>query len=395
MTHYANPIIISEGSKALVEKNIRQELHSHLGGVEEDGVQHGRVDLSLQQKIIEVKDVKQWKQGIGQLIIYGLEEKNVGKKQCLHLFGYLSEQKRKFIQTRCDYLRIEVEFRAPIKEEPLDEQTKSKKRTRQFFKEYEERPTKRQRSTKQQLEQLNNQKALIIAKELEQVELISLEKFNQLKSVGISNQQEELMILKFDIYMTYGILPSKQNVGDAICMDVDFLTEFGSRDKQKQFLQFDQWTRADGKFDKNELQKLHREMDILAPDSFLCMVDIVDKMMEAADIEVGRDFLFKKGQLLTPKMQSFWDQYKNSWAKHLGSESATTAKKMSAPVYVRIFMDLLTHLFGSILSRLAHKNGQRTHRFVWNLDSYLKLVKSRRNLYGFSYPLKPWAIKER
>jgi hypothetical protein len=255
---------------------------------------------------------------------------------------------------------------------------------------------KRVRSTKAQKQSRIDTGALKRATELDSVELVTGYVYEELKRIGRRNHEQQLKFDKFLIHTTYGVTPPDETKDvsmddNEIVMDVNFLAEFGSREKQKQFLQFSQWARVSSEFEKEELAKLDKNMDILAPDSFVGMVDIIGRMMEAAEIQVGVDFEYKRGQVLTDKMQKFWDENKNSWVEYLGQNSATSAAKLSAPVYGRVLMDLLTRLFGDVLIKANDKRGVHKHRYVWNLSMYLRLLRLRMDFYGFSYPLKTWA----
>jgi hypothetical protein len=59
-----NSVCFTSDGRALVEKSIRDQLQSQLGGVTEEYIPSvGRIDLSLPDLIIEVKNVNDWMHG--------------------------------------------------------------------------------------------------------------------------------------------------------------------------------------------------------------------------------------------------------------------------------------------------------------------------------------------
>jgi hypothetical protein len=120
------PIVVSEGKKLRIENNLRDELQFRFGGEIEKTNRFGRTDLTMDDKITEVKDVNLWKAAVGQVIVYSLDKKHRGKKKCIHLFGAVSNKKREYILDACNELGIEVVFQAPVKEEPPDENPKNR-----------------------------------------------------------------------------------------------------------------------------------------------------------------------------------------------------------------------------------------------------------------------------
>lgn len=67
-------------------------------------------------EIIEVKKLKNWKQAIGQIMVYGLYLDNYSKR--IHLIDDLSDNNRYLIDDACRELGIKVTYeKAPFLEE--------------------------------------------------------------------------------------------------------------------------------------------------------------------------------------------------------------------------------------------------------------------------------------
>jgi hypothetical protein len=69
------------------EKRIQERLKEEFGGEIGVPTNAGAIDLLTENQLIEVKFFKYWKEGVGQLILYGLEYEN--HQKVLHLFGKL------------------------------------------------------------------------------------------------------------------------------------------------------------------------------------------------------------------------------------------------------------------------------------------------------------------
>lgn len=67
------------------ERAVQLSLQRQLGGHTEVQTPYGRIDLLTENKIIEIKTVKQWKSGIGQLLSYG--QSYPDHEKVLYLFG--------------------------------------------------------------------------------------------------------------------------------------------------------------------------------------------------------------------------------------------------------------------------------------------------------------------
>lgn len=68
-----------------IESRVRDNLQSKLGGLTEVSTPSGRIDLLTETEIIEVKNIKDWKSALGQILIYSAFYPNHKKR--IHLFG--------------------------------------------------------------------------------------------------------------------------------------------------------------------------------------------------------------------------------------------------------------------------------------------------------------------
>ncbi len=92
------------------EEEIKTRLQKKLGGEIEVLTNTGLIDLLTEKEIIEIKSVKTWIHGVGQLIVRGRDYPHHSKR--LHLFGKFSTKSRiknlELIQKSCIPLGIEV-----------------------------------------------------------------------------------------------------------------------------------------------------------------------------------------------------------------------------------------------------------------------------------------------
>lgn len=95
----------SENNKSYPEKDIRDHLHSILGGFKEVATESGRIDLVTDTEIIEVKNIKGWKEAIGQILVYS--EYYPNHKKRIHVFGK-NLRSLKHIEKVCDRYKISV-----------------------------------------------------------------------------------------------------------------------------------------------------------------------------------------------------------------------------------------------------------------------------------------------
>jgi len=91
-------------TKTLNELTIQEQLHNEIGGIMEVSIPPGKVDILTDSELIEVKPVKNWMKGVGQVMIYGQHFPNHQKR--IHLFGRV--RTKKMIESHCKQLKIKV-----------------------------------------------------------------------------------------------------------------------------------------------------------------------------------------------------------------------------------------------------------------------------------------------
>lgn len=89
----------SASLRVLTEYQISKNLHKKLGGQREVITEVGTIDILTKTQIIEVKNVKGWKGGVGQVIIYG--DCYPSHEKRLHLFGHANSKTKELIEERC------------------------------------------------------------------------------------------------------------------------------------------------------------------------------------------------------------------------------------------------------------------------------------------------------
>ena len=67
-----------------IEKDIQNRLYKELGGIKEYETKSGKIDLLTNNELIEIKLHDNWKQGLGQLLVYN--EYITNHNMRLHLF---------------------------------------------------------------------------------------------------------------------------------------------------------------------------------------------------------------------------------------------------------------------------------------------------------------------
>ena len=102
---------IEEWKKLNKEKEIQKRLHKDLGGEIEVKTEFGYIDLLTKTEIIEIKVYRNWKSGVGQLIVYS-EEFPVHRKR-LHLFDIDLVNINK-IKTICAKHKIIITYEQPL-----------------------------------------------------------------------------------------------------------------------------------------------------------------------------------------------------------------------------------------------------------------------------------------
>lgn len=99
---------ISKRSSKQTERDIQIRLQSQLGGFREVICPVGKIDLLTDTEIIEVKEVKEWKGAIGQILTYGFYYPKHFKR--IHLFGKAHEDVQSLIEEHCTRLDVKVSW---------------------------------------------------------------------------------------------------------------------------------------------------------------------------------------------------------------------------------------------------------------------------------------------
>jgi hypothetical protein len=102
-----------EPNKQQVEQEIKERLKKKYGGWDEEYcvTDVGIIDVLTETLLIEIKFFKNWKEAVGQLILYGLQYPN--HQKILHLFGDFRRQKgasrklldSELIKSKCEDLK--------------------------------------------------------------------------------------------------------------------------------------------------------------------------------------------------------------------------------------------------------------------------------------------------
>ncbi len=95
----SQPVIKSE---AWYQSRLAQKL----GGQTEVSTPDGRIDILTWNEVIEVKTVKQWKQAMGQVLIYGHHYPFHRKR--VHLYGAVLPEQLERIRQQCESHGVSV-----------------------------------------------------------------------------------------------------------------------------------------------------------------------------------------------------------------------------------------------------------------------------------------------
>ena len=87
------------------EREIQLKLLKELGGEIEVETESGFIDLLTDNEIIEIKNGKNWKSAVGQILIYSLEYPKHGKR--IHLFDIENDSN---INNKCSIYNIKVSY---------------------------------------------------------------------------------------------------------------------------------------------------------------------------------------------------------------------------------------------------------------------------------------------
>ncbi len=70
-----------------IEKNIRNRMCKELRGQIEVETEYGFIDIMTDDEIIEIKEISNWKNAIGQILSYSFSDMCINKKKRIHLFS--------------------------------------------------------------------------------------------------------------------------------------------------------------------------------------------------------------------------------------------------------------------------------------------------------------------
>lgn len=90
-----------------IELYLQNKLAKERSGKKEVKTPLGRIDILTNVELIEIKEYKNWKNGIGQLISYS--KFHPGKELCLYLFGEITSDIRQ-IQELCHDNGIKLQY---------------------------------------------------------------------------------------------------------------------------------------------------------------------------------------------------------------------------------------------------------------------------------------------
>ena len=96
---------LKPGYKNKKEEVIQLKLQKALGGNIEVETSSGFIDLLTDSEIIEIKDGRNWKHAVGQILIYSLDYPNHNKR--IHLFNIINDE---HINSKCNIYNIRVTY---------------------------------------------------------------------------------------------------------------------------------------------------------------------------------------------------------------------------------------------------------------------------------------------
>jgi type II secretory pathway component PulJ len=98
----------SRKTSKFFELSHQEKLCEAVGGTMEVPVKTGRIDILSPTEIIEVKDIRQWKSAVGQVLIYQLEFPSHQAR--VHLYGKASTEYMAMIVAYCSRLNVIATF---------------------------------------------------------------------------------------------------------------------------------------------------------------------------------------------------------------------------------------------------------------------------------------------
>ena len=91
------------------ERTIRDRLAAQIPGSQtEVPTLSGRIDILTPSQVIEVKNVRQYKHAIGQVVSYSHYYPK--HERCVYLFGKVSDKQRRLIIKECNTAKVKVMF---------------------------------------------------------------------------------------------------------------------------------------------------------------------------------------------------------------------------------------------------------------------------------------------
>lgn len=90
------------------EKALQKSLCKSLGGQKEVVTPAGKIDILTPDRVIEIKNVKNWKEAIGQIIVYS--DYYPSHQRVVYFFGTVHTASKDLIQKHCAKLNIEAIF---------------------------------------------------------------------------------------------------------------------------------------------------------------------------------------------------------------------------------------------------------------------------------------------
>ncbi len=101
-------ITLSKSEYSDAERRIRDRLNAEVGGQVEVTTAVGRIDLLTSSEVIEIKNIDNWKEGLGQILAYAAFFPSHNKR--IHLFGKLDLAKLALAQATCSEFGVAVTF---------------------------------------------------------------------------------------------------------------------------------------------------------------------------------------------------------------------------------------------------------------------------------------------
>jgi hypothetical protein len=363
------------GRKVEIEKSIQKELHYKLNAVMEESAEYGKVDLSTNEIIIEVKKGRNWKDGIGQLIAYSMSKKHRGKRKILHLFEYVRPEKLKYIEQCCSEVEILLVYQGPVVKvehddsvhcpEPPKKKVKQVRQKKQKTKNHPDEKSKfitqhfRRKYLRIENETLNEAD---FVQRMMATELISLDVYNYLKNKDTKSKEQQNEMEKFLIHRVFRV-PKE-------LMTPEFFKIWGyHKNKSSQFLHFVKYFCSGGNF-----EVVDEDIGIVTPDSFWSKMLVVEELMKLLDIQWGKNFKILYGTKLSLDQVNYIETNKSALNILLKNKNYETKTKL-----VKELVLVISSVFGDILHQVKDSNYLTCE---WKIDNYLKFIEFRNDPKG-------------